>query len=259
MLGDALFPDWFPQWFLDYTASHDAIVIAANYRLLPGVKGLEILSDVRDLFSWMRTSLNTHLDGISPGVQADIDQVLVAGESAGGYLAIQSALLEGAFVKAVVAGYPMLDYESEFFSTNIPKVIFDAPMMSIEDADAIISAAKSAPVMSENLDPAAMVIAKAVLQQGRIGELLGDDESLFPMKTVGKVKALPFTFIMHGKQDTVVPVEGTENFAKTAGERLRESLHVEYRDGEHGFDADSGLDDEWLQRGLAKVTKAWLG
>lgn len=58
-------------------------------------------------------------------------------------------------------------------------------------------------------------------------------------------------FVWHGKADTVVPVEGSLKLA----EKLKELdtdllLTLAVREGEHGFDATSSIDEQWMKDGL---------
>ena len=81
----------FSDWLLSFVTSKNAILVLPDYRLLPTATGLDILEDLRDFYTWLFKpgNLQSHLPD---GVTADLDHILVGGESAGGYLALQSAL-----------------------------------------------------------------------------------------------------------------------------------------------------------------------
>lgn len=54
--------------------------------------------------------------------------------------------------------------------------------------------------------PDRVSIGVSILQQKRKAELFGTDERLFPLKVLQKIDTAPFTLILHGKEDTAVPV-----------------------------------------------------
>ena len=68
------------------------------------------------------------------GLETGLSRTLVTGESAGGYLSIQSALgsSSGVTVAACIATYPVLDFASRFYSEEYEKVILGAPTLPKE-------------------------------------------------------------------------------------------------------------------------------
>lgn len=88
--------------------SKDAIIITPDYRLMPEANGMEILEDVRDFYNWLGNP-NNLASYFPEGISADLDHLLVTGESAGGWLALQSALLPSSRerISAVISHYPM--------------------------------------------------------------------------------------------------------------------------------------------------------
>jgi hypothetical protein len=66
-------------------------------------------------------------------------------------------------------------------------------------------------------------------------------------------------FVMHGRDDTVGPIEGSfmlQNDLPRLDPELK--FHLAVGDGERGFDGASTLDEEWLATGLADVVSSWL-
>ena len=99
----------------------------------------------------------------------------------------------------------------------------------------------------------------AIIQQGRILEFLGKDPSLFPLETIDSVKIFPPLFIYHGRDDSVVPAEGTEKFVENFRRNLPEAkLVFKLEPGEHGMDHEIDIKEPWLQQGLELVTAEWL-
>lgn len=66
-------------------------------------------------------------------------------------------------------------------------------------------------------------------------------------------------FVMHGRDDTVVPIEGSFMLQSDLI-RLQPKLesHLAVQDGEHGFDGTSTLDEEWLATRSVDVVPSWL-
>ena len=102
-------------WLLQHALSHNAIIVSADYRLLPTPNGAsDINDDLEDLWTWFRTKLSGVLAAQRPEIKADLDRVLLWGGSAGGYFATQLALSHADQVRALAVIFPMLDPISEF-------------------------------------------------------------------------------------------------------------------------------------------------
>ncbi|KAF4631454.1 hypothetical protein G7Y89_g6673 [Cudoniella acicularis] len=264
--GDAIYPDWAAQWSLDYTLKHSAILIAPNYRLFPESKGTEILSDIRDLWTWLEKDLPAYLKSIGSDVTPDYSKVLSYGESAGGYLAIQSGLMRPDFIKTIIAAYPMTYIDSPWYcapsSAEFPKSPMGAPHIPKEAFLGFAAGLEKGKIFTGVAPPERMHLCLAAVQNGLFG-LLGDEEELFPARVLEKTNKdvkVPYFFAFHGEQDSAVPCAETVKFVETwKGKFGEESAVVATIDGDHGCDATSTLEDEWLKAGLTGVTKAWIG
>ncbi|KAJ7585159.1 Alpha/Beta hydrolase protein [Mycena floridula] len=117
VLGARLFPDWFAQWSIDYALKYLAIIVAADYRLLPEARGKDLLEDIDDFWKWLHNDFPTFLAGSAPGFSPDLTKILSIGDSAGGYMAIQLAISQPiASIRGVIApAYPMTDMASDFY------------------------------------------------------------------------------------------------------------------------------------------------
>ena len=103
-----------------------------------------------------------------------------------------------------------------------------------------------------------MVISS--LQQGSWGKFLGDDSVLYPLEMLHKVDNLPPTWLLHGKDDTVIPTDSSYKYKKKVKEVLPDAkLHVSYEPGDHGFDNDPtiGLDTGWVKEGVDFIEQFW--
>lgn len=88
---------------LDICLTNSAIFIAPDYRLLPEASAIEVVEDVEDFWIWLHSTLPA-LTATWDAVP-DLNRIACTGQSAGGYLAVQSALLfpELARIKVVAS------------------------------------------------------------------------------------------------------------------------------------------------------------
>ena len=86
-------------------------MVSPNYRLTPEHTGAEILEDLADFWRWLQDGgLISYLASQNVDVELDFDHILASGDSAGGYLALMSGLLQPkGSIKAILAQYPMTD------------------------------------------------------------------------------------------------------------------------------------------------------
>lgn len=222
--GHAMYPDWAAQWSLDYATLHSAIRISVNYRLLPESNGLEILSDIKDLWTWIENDLPAYLESIGSEITPDYEKVAAYGESAGGYLAIQSGLTNPDLVKAVIAAYPMTYLDRPWYTVaSTDKSPFGAPQIPRFVIDQHIAGLKPGAIFTGAFPPARMDIAITALQNGLFPQIMGTDESFYPAKAVEKMKGnekVPFLLVLHGTGDTAVPCEHSVDFVKVWEEKF---------------------------------------
>lgn len=65
--------------------SSEALIVSPNYRLLPEANGEDISKDMDDFWNWLQTGgLAESLEQLDkPSLSADLDRILMLGESAG--------------------------------------------------------------------------------------------------------------------------------------------------------------------------------
>ena len=248
-------------WVLEYVQKHSVILVCPDFQLLPASTCIDTLEDIKDFWAWSRSSLSAVVEQLKPGVQVDFDKIASIGESSGGNLALQSALLHPEVgVKAVIIAYATLDIASPYYSTPHNRTVLGYPAHA--DPQPIIDEylANMAPVCSADASLNKVAVAMAISQTGRYYEFYGKDDVAQPFFNLEKYKGeLPYLWAFHGKQDSAVPVEGTEKF-----ERLLKKLRpdgnwkVTYPNGDHMFDKTATLEDGWLKEGLNDVEKYWL-
>lgn len=176
-------------------------------------------------------------------------------------MAVQSVVAQpaGTF-RAVIAAYGMLDMKSPWFTRHFDKHPMGRPMLGPSFVDDHLAAITPGDVVSAVSPPARADLAVATVQYGRYPEMLGADESVYPMEMLGSVGSFPPLFIYHGIEDSAVEVRQTEAFVERFKEVLPEArLLVTYEHGDHGFDAPTGLETPWLKEGLDFVMGDWLG
>ncbi|RVX73192.1 hypothetical protein B0A52_02319 [Exophiala mesophila] len=261
--ADSLFPDFFGHWLLDLAKTNRAIIVSANHRLLPESNATDILEDLDDLWSWVRESLPSFLTTQSGGsLGCDTGRIMVAGESAGGYLAIQLALNHPDKIRTFLIQYPMLDMKSPWFMAEYEKNVLGVPQLPrtlIADHlkrvhDSEVQANKKIIVSSDpRFERGPLMFG--MIQQGLFGQYFDPQiKRLFPIDRVEEGESLPAAggLIWHGQDDSVVPVGGSVKFRDAVlKQNPSANVALEIRPGEHGFDATVKLG--WLNEDEARA------
>ena len=102
---------------------NSAIFIAPDYRLLPEATAAEVLDDVEDFWVWLHDTLPTLT--MNWDAFPDLTRLACTGQSAGGYLAVQSALLfpELSQIKLVASMGGSLNTDIPYCRIPRPRVI----------------------------------------------------------------------------------------------------------------------------------------
>ena len=251
---------FFINWILDLARLKDAIIVSADYRLLPEATGQDILRDIHHLWRWVYSDLQEFLSVCSLlKPQVDLFHILVVGESSGGWLAMQSALREPAgSIKAVIGLYPQLDMADPFYREKFDKPLFGRPIEPNEFIDEHVATRPHGAVVTNHYRTD---LACSIARNGRIVEFLGEHKELFPVGMVSQAKRMPAVLILHGRDDRTVPVSGSEKFVKELKKVIPECpVRLDVRaGGEHGFDCDATMEEEWLKEDVEFITRYWLG
>ncbi|KAF9733218.1 hypothetical protein PMIN01_08901 [Paraphaeosphaeria minitans] len=191
-----------------YPLVHDnnAIVVSPNDRLLPEHNGNDIQEDLADFWMWFKdggvTDYLSSQAGAHAAVQLDYTRVLAGGDSAGGYLAIQSGLTQPRGpLSAIIGCYPMTNYlrrqqEAMFMKEpSPPESIIDRP----------------APPRPRNR------ISYALSACGRYAHFFGSGSHLWPISLLdsGAATYIPPTVIIHGDKDKAISIDDSRLFAKS--------------------------------------------
>ncbi|KAJ3021763.1 hypothetical protein HKX48_007838 [Thoreauomyces humboldtii] len=246
------------QWLLAYTHLHNAILLSADYRLLPESSGLDLVADGQSIYNW---TLNT-LPTLFPSVDLDLSNIVVTGGSAGGYMATQIGIAHPE--TTIIAGYPMFDLEEPHYTVQATAGYWGQPPVPREGIDKFLEGLEPGKVATERVGADAMAFAAGMMQQGRLGKYLGNDERVYPRRLLDKIIASEGQrthqkwFVFHGEDDTVVPTRESEKLVDRLG-KVGAQIRYVTKPGEHGFDnaldqaaalrGDWG-DSGWLKEGL---------
>lgn len=265
--ASALFPAFFGQWHFELAARHSAIIVSPEYRLIPEASIDDLLEDVEDVWTWVKDKLPDFvLEKTEGKVRTDTSRVLLTGESAGGYISLLLGLNHPDEISSIAAAYPMVDMKSSYFTEASTTQLLGAPQYPYslieEHTEKIKSGAAPAVVSSDpKFDRSALMFA--YFQHGEFKNVTPADRTdIFILDKLNDGARFPAggVFVWHGKNDSLVPAEGTEKLAALMSEVDPDAkFYVELReDQEHGFDGDTSIDEDWFAEGLKDVVISWL-
>lgn len=172
---------------------------------MPEASGKDILDDLTSFYGWLKSSLPAEVSKLSSGVEADLSQILVAGESAGGYLATQSALhFPEMKFRAIISQYGMIDMENPHFTLAGHKDMAGTPHLPVGVVDDYLATIKKDAVRTSTLPPTLMTFIVETVRQGRLLEFLGNSEDVLPMRKIENVKEVPPFWVVNGDDDEMV-------------------------------------------------------
>lgn len=174
--------------------------MSPDYRLRPEATFAEIVDDIRDFWVWVEDQLPTVLASASPPVELDLDNIAVTGESAGGHLAAQSALLTMTrhSLQIVIPMYPALDLTGALEHTK--HAIEYRPVSILEE----YLASSQQKVLTRTRNGVRMDLACSMMQNDRLVDLTGPNAYLDPLQSLESAGPQPPFLLAHGKTDTSV-------------------------------------------------------
>lgn len=262
--GSSLYPPFFAPWMLQLIQRHSAVLVSPNYRLIPESTVQESIDDADDALEWVRRELaEVMLDEAS--IRVDVDRIMTAGDSAGGYLSLHIGLRHPHEIRAVTAAYPLVDAASPHFTGQYTKKVFNLPEVPKEAVLAHlkkIERRETEAIVSSDpfLERGALMFG--LVQHGLFGDLFPTHQrGLFPVLRLKDGARFPRggVLVWHGKQDSVVPVEGSLKLQEALKEHDPDlDLRLFIREGEHGFDHAANIDDPWTAEALSGCVTSWL-
>jgi hypothetical protein len=161
----------------------------------------------------------------------------------------------------------MVDMKAAHFTKSYAKSIVGVTNYPSEDVEKFVYSTSGRPAITEADPPVRLDSAMAVVHNGRYLELLGQDPELFILDRIERMGStlnpgrslLPPLFLLHGEEDSAVPVDGTRKLVDSL-QRFDPgtNIHLAIRPGDHGFDFTATIDEPWLREGLDFVVSPWL-
>lgn len=178
-----------------------------DYRLRPEATFAEIVDDIRDFWVWVEDHLATALAAASPPAEPDLKNIALTGESAGGHLAAETALLGMTRnrLRIVIPMYPALDMTEvlEHTKRNIPQ----RPVSILED----YLANSQQKVLTRTRNGVRMDLAFSMMQNDRLVDTSSPNAYLDPLLSLESAGPQPPYLLAHGKTDTSVSTKASLN------------------------------------------------
>ena len=168
----------------------------------------EAIDDIREFWKWVYNSLPSILAGTQSPRQVVLDptNLVVTGESGGGYLTIQTALLglTAHPIRALIPAYAPFDLHAHARRVE-SNPEWAAPLDILEDYLVQVEPGK---IMARAPYGSRMHIFRSMATNRRLVDLDGEDAWLDPMTALDHAPKLPPTLIFHGTDDET-PVGST--------------------------------------------------
>lgn len=197
-----------------------------------------------------------------PHLAPDLTRIVAVGESAGGFLTLQSAFLfnRTARIRAAVALYPAMYLDLPAFS---PRAAEPVPAWDALVADYLKDvAANPGTVRVSTPWPEKVDLLSAGLGNGLMRELLGEDpEGKLTLKyALQKAEEVPPpVWVVQGTEDVIIPKPATDELVeRIAREKPKATVKYTVQPGGHGFDGLNTIQDEWVREGVEFVKGYWL-
>ncbi|ROW06901.1 hypothetical protein VMCG_04173 [Cytospora schulzeri] len=210
VVGHRLYEGWFSPWLIDLALTTPSILITPDYRLLPESNAIDILDDLKDFWTWLHT---LPLLTASWRIRPDLSRIACAGTSAGGYLAVQSALLfpELSQIKVLISIAGSLYTNIPYFHIPSPKTILGkrapAPYKAERIVRAYLNNMKPETIRTSGDAVEMWEFLTCVLQQAYLprwlGIRLGGGNQADVMTNLEKVESMPPIWVVHGNRDSV--------------------------------------------------------
>jgi len=237
--------------FRDPLVAAGFAVVSIDYRLAPETKLAAILEDVQDACKWVR-------DKGPKLFQADPGRIAVAGNSAGGYLALTTGYRVEPKPRALVAFWGFSDITGDWVSK--PNALYRPPLITREEARKAVGTKPLTTPAAENSRGRFFLYCRqqGVWPQEVAGLDPAKDARAFdrfcPIRNV--TAQYPPTLLIHGTKDTDVPYEQSADMDRELTKHRVDHELIAVRDAGHGLvDAKPEEAAEASARAVAFVKK----
>jgi len=184
------------------------VIVSIDYRLAPETKLPEIIADLEDAFRWVREK--------GPGLfSADPARIVVAGSSAGGYLALMAGFRVKPQPLAIVSFWGYGDLVGPWYTTPSRAPRHQKTVLTREEAYRLVSGLPVANKADRPGEGGANFYLYCRQQGIWPNEISGWDarttpEKFYPYMPLKNVTSeFPPTLLIHGLKDTDVAVENS--------------------------------------------------
>ncbi|KAK3306719.1 Alpha/Beta hydrolase protein [Chaetomium strumarium] len=257
-------------FFLELSLKHGAVILTPNYRLRPEHQLTDGMDDIHSFWQWVEDgSAQRALSTSRPDVAVDVGNLMVAGESTGGHIAVLTALLPltSLAINVLFLQYPTLNLTDVARAHNDVSEAMQksglwaerVPYSEVEDClRAHAQSEKQGTLRTRAAFGSRMRLLMGMLQAGRFWDEERDGDRLCPMRALDRAGKLPPILLYHSKGDELLPWQHTEDWAAKL-RRLQPDvpLFLTFQQGDHVFDKDDTMRTPWLREPLEFVQQYW--
>lgn len=183
------------------------MVLTPDYRLRPEHEMTDGIDDVRSFWKWVEQDAQQILQQSIPGLELDVRNLLVGGESAGGYHTAQTALLGMTKlpIKVLFIQYPATDLESLLdVSENVENDMRHTPFVPYSLVEEHLAALEPGKICTRAKFGTRMDLHRAMIQANKFCDISGEKAWINPMRSLETAPKLPPILLYHSKEDEAV-------------------------------------------------------
>ena len=225
------------------------------------------VEDIQSFWRWIEDgSAQRALSSSLPDVTVDAGNLMVAGESTGGHIAVMTALLPltSLPIKVLFLQYPTLNLTDVTRTGDLSEAMRGSVLWServpySEVEDYLARTGKGALCVRASYG-SRMRLLMGMVQADKLWDGERDAGLLCPTRVLdgGGSARLPPVLLYHSKGDEVLPWQHTAEWAaKVKAVQPDVPLFLTYQQGDHVFDKNDNLKTPWLKEPLEFVRKYW--